>query len=595
VTIASHRIRYIVLALVLTWMALVLLTRPAHGAWSADPVEVHATSALCPAVGAIEDGHYGAIIVWQENTATGGMLKAHHLLASGDLDPAWGAPAAVCSRDAARIAIGAVSDGAGGAYIWWMESNLLWLNHLSADGTIAAGWVAGGRHVGYLPSEKFRPTAIADGGGGVYLGWLTQQSIFDPTPNPTLNIRVMRLGPSGTGTGGWPNGGRAFGSSDVDVTVYSFGMDLATPDGLWLGWQTVTKGIQGMLLPGDLRVERLAASGLPASGWTTDGVVLAPYDAFMNNMALGWYGPPGASQTAVAHDADGGAFIVASQGVTDGTDLVFHNALRHVDGLGAPAGGWGADGVNLGDVYPIGVADPGANGSLRAFADQHGGVFSGLPFFASEGTAEMTFSRRSAAGDPLPGGIGTDQRGIEYAPRGDGGMFVASFKPSGANGPFEADAYISVGQSSPGVGFYESKTSYSATRYGDIGLTATGDGGAIFAWSQLIDRQGVYAIRLGQAGVVTGVPPTPVIGPPSLRARFVRGSGVHAVASFSGSPRLSLSLHDLAGRRVASFTSDATLGADIVFPGTRDLPGGVYFVRASDGPRVLNTRVIVLP
>jgi hypothetical protein len=84
----SHRIRYTIIALVLTWMALMLFTRPAHGAWSADPVEVHATSALCPAVSAIDDGHCGAIIVWQENTASGGLLKAQHLEANGDVDAA---------------------------------------------------------------------------------------------------------------------------------------------------------------------------------------------------------------------------------------------------------------------------------------------------------------------------------------------------------------------------------------------------------------------------------------------------------------------------------------------------------------------------
>jgi len=85
------------------------------------------------------------------------------------------------------------------------------------------------------------------------------------------------------------------------------------------------------------------------------------------------------------------------------------------------------------------------------------------------------------------------------------------------------------------------------------------------------------------------------VGPPSLRVRFVRGSGVHAVASFSAAQRVSLGLYDLAGRSVASLTSDATLGADVVLPGTRDLPGGVYFVRANDARRALNARVIVLP
>src|SRR5213075_1516101 len=264
---------------------------------------------------------------------------------------------------------------------------------------------------------------------------------------------------------------------------------------------------------------RLGVAGLPAAGWTSDGVVLAPYDPMFINVASGWLAAPAASQAAVAHDASSGAFIVASQGVTNGTELVFHNTLRHVDGVGQPAEGWGSEGVNLGDVYASGVPDPGAQGSLRAVADHQGGVFAGVPFFASEFTSAMTFSRRSPAGEPLPGGVGAAQLGIEYTSRGDGGMFVAAFKPSGAQSMYESDAYISVGQSSPGASFYESKTSYSATRYGDIGLTATADGGAIFAWSQLIDRQGVYAIRLGQTGPVTGVTPTPVIGAPSLRVR----------------------------------------------------------------------------
>jgi hypothetical protein len=592
VPLASHRIRYLVLALVLTWIALMLLTRPAHGAWSADPVEVHATSALCPAVSAADDGHFGAIIVWQENTASGGLLKAQHLLASGDLDPAWSAPAAVSNFDAARVAIGAVSDGAGGAYIWWMESTTLLLNHLGADGSIAAGWLARGRIVGYLPTTAHRPAALADGAGGVYLGWLARPFFFDPT----VSIRILRLGPAGAGADGWPSGGRAFGLvGEAGVSVSAFGIDAVPGDGLWLGWQTVVAGPDDSQLPGELRVARLAASGLPASGWTSDGVMLATYDPAFMNSAPGWLAAPAASQTAVAYDAGGGAFILASQGLTDGSDLVFHNTLRHVDAAGAPAEGWGVEGVNMGDVWASGIPDPGAQGSLRAFADHLGGVFTGLPYYASEFTAAITFSRRSPAGDPLPGGVGADQRGIEYAPRGDGGMFVASFKPSGATSMWDGDAYVAVSQSSPGAGFFESKTSYSATRYGDIGLTATGDGGAIFAWSQLIDRQGVYAVRLGQAGAVTGVPPPPVIGAPSLRVRFVRGDGVHAVASFSGSPRVKFALHDLAGRRVAAMTSDATLGADVVFPGTRDLPGGVYFARASDGVRELNARVLVMP
>src|SRR5262249_1207251 len=129
-------------------LGLVALVRMAHAAWGVDPVEVHATTALCPAVTAVGDGHYGAIVAWQENTASGGLLKAQHLLASGDVDPAWVAPAALSDRDATRGALGAVSDGAGGAYVWWMENTALYVTHVTGSGTVATGWPASGRSLG---------------------------------------------------------------------------------------------------------------------------------------------------------------------------------------------------------------------------------------------------------------------------------------------------------------------------------------------------------------------------------------------------------------------------------------------------------------
>ena len=194
----THRARVFILSALLSLLALALLTRPAHSAWSADPVQVHATSALCPLVGACDDGHAGAIIVWQENTASGGLLKARHLLASGDVDPAWSAPATVSSLDVARAALGVLTDGTGGSYVWWMESAQLWLTHVTAAGSVAPGWSARGRNLGPLPSANLRPVAVADGSGGVYVGWLTVP-LFGILPS--ASIRVVHVGPTGVSSG----------------------------------------------------------------------------------------------------------------------------------------------------------------------------------------------------------------------------------------------------------------------------------------------------------------------------------------------------------------------------------------------------------
>lgn len=579
----SHRTRFMLVVFLLTFFAL-LLARPSHGGWSAEPVAVHATSALCAPVASVDDAHAGAIVIWQEQSASGGLLQARHLLASGDLDPAWPGAVAVCDRDAARVAMGGVSDAAGGAYVWWIENLGLMLTHIAPDGALASGWPIHGRSLGTLVSSAHRPLAVADGTGGVYVGWLT------PTPlgSSTAGIRVVHLDGLGAGAGGWPINGRTFGLVGVAFpTVASFGIDVVPSGGLWLGWQTEQLPEPGMLLAGQLRVLRVTAAGLPAPGWASDGVFVSDYAPVP---APGWSSTPRAAQVAVANDGAGGVHLVSAQAEDVNGELIFHNTLRHLDAAGGAYSGLPVAGTDLGDLIATGLTDPGAPASLRAFADGRGGVYAGRPTFASESGAFLGFDHRDPAGGAQPGGLIADQRGLEFAARDDGGMFLAAFKPSGATGPFEADAYIRVSQSDPGANFFESKVSFSAIRYGDVGLSATRDGGAIFAWSQLIDRQGVFAIRLNPAGAVAGVTPVPAVA--SLHARFVAGRGVLARLSLPEAARVTLALHDLTGRRLSRL--EVGEGMDVAFPGTSGLASGVYFVRATGGPSGLHTRVIVL-
>ncbi|HEX5634211.1 MAG TPA: hypothetical protein VFX50_13320, partial [Gemmatimonadales bacterium] len=229
--LASHRARYLLIAFLLTWLGLMLFTRPAHGGWSADPVEVHATTALCPRVSVCADGAGGSIVIWQEATAGGGLLKARRLLASGDLDPAWPAAAAVSTRDIARTALGSVGDDAGGAYIWWSEGTQLLLTRVTPGGAVASGWGAQGRSLGMLATDRHRPIAVPDGTGGVYVGWLAADVFAQPI---RCFARVVHLGPDAAGAGGWPAGGRVLGTAmGANPTVFAFGMDRAGDGGLW--------------------------------------------------------------------------------------------------------------------------------------------------------------------------------------------------------------------------------------------------------------------------------------------------------------------------------------------------------------------------
>jgi hypothetical protein len=570
-------------------LALAALARPAHAAWGVDPVQVYATSASCPVVAACDDAHFGAIVVWQENTPSGGLLKARHVLANGDVDPAWSAPAVVSTMDVARTAMGAISDRSGGAYVWWMEGAQLYLTRVAASGAVDPAWPARGRSLGMLMTSQLRPSAAGDGSGGVYLAWLGG-------PLDYSAARVVHLGPANTGTGGWPNGVKTLGTSPVVESANSFAIAAATDGGLWLALAT-TDTSNPEPAPGDVRLTRFTSAGFPAPGWGTHGVSLAPFRGDRLSLSPTWGPTPRFGLVAVASAGDAGAFVMRTVVSDEGPGIQLPEfRLVRVSGEGTIAPGWAPDGIVVGglDFLGFGPEDLGAEASLRALPDDRGGVFAGVPGYATEGLSYMSFTRRSSAGTAEAGGITTDQHGLEVASRGDGGMFAATFFPTGPYGPYAPNAYIAASQSAPGEDFLEWHDQPVISWYGDVGLTATGDGGAIFAWSQERERFGIFAIRLGPAGVVTGVPPVPGIGAPSLRVKFVRGEGVHAVASFTGSSRLAFSLHDVAGRRVASFTSAATPGADQVFPGTRELPGGVYFVRTSDGVHTLGARVLVL-
>ena len=580
-TTTSHRTRLALLALLLLSLEFLLFTRPAHGGWSAEPVQVHATTALCPLVSASDDSHYGAIVVWQENTASGGLLKARHLLATGDVDPSWNAPTLLSTAQVSRAALGSVADGVGGAYVWWMENALLYLTRVAADGTIGTGWPARGRQIGSLIDSNSRPVAVADGSGGLYLGWLTRAQIL----SDQFVVRAAHLGPDNTGQTGWGNGVRVLGSTlDFSETVNAFGLAAAPDGGLWLAFATTSIASPGVYAAGDVRIARYTASGMPEAGWDAHGVSVAPFRGDLLVDSPNWGLAPPMRLAAVASDDAGGAFVLFGD-VWDsqGSGIVSNYRLQRVDVAGANAPGWPAGGRQVPGGAWHGQS---ASTSLVLHSDLTGGAFSGQPMFFDHGVS-YDFTHFSAAGDVLPGGFAIGGTGVESGARGDGGIVAASFFPSGPSGPFQPSAYLQVDQTDPGASFTEYHAEPVIEWYGDIGLSATGDGGSIFAWSQVNERFGVFAIRLNPSGIVTGVPPGSA--GQRLRLWYARGSGVQVEAPAG---LVSLALHDVTGRVAARGTSDAS--GSWTLPGTAGLPSGVYFAHAKWSDRDTHARVVVI-
>lgn len=581
----GHRARVVILAALFAMLAMMLFTRRTHAAWSADPVEVYATTALCPLVSAAEDASFGALVIWQEETPSGGLLRASHLLASGDVDAAWGAPVLLSTADATRSALGSVSDGAGGAYVWWMEGTQLYLTRLAAEGAVATGWPARGRQLGTLASAGSRPVVLADGSGGVYAAWLTG-AVLPPTWH---TIRAHHLGPANTAKGGWPASGRSLADTQANSEQASaFGIEAAADGGLWLAYATTMEAEPGVYSPGEVRVARYTGAGLPASGWTASGVSLAEFrgDLLAGNAA--WGLAPPLRLAAIVEDGSGGAVVLSGvpftvDEYTVGTDYRLH----HVNSLGTPDPGWPADGK---PASPSGFAmiDGGsADLSLRLHADGSGGAYAGRPAYVLHGGPSYGFDLFNQQGAAVGVSVYSGSLGIESASRGDGGVSVGSYFPHGPSGPYQPNAFVGLNQTAPGGSFIDWHDDPVVQWYGDIGLATTGDGGSIFAWSQVKERFGVFAIRMNPAGQVTGVPPGTASR--ALRVWFTRGAGVRVSG---GAGRVSLTLHDLTGRQVARGASDDAGGWTV--PGTAELPSGMYFAKAIADGRESRAKVVVI-
>src|SRR5215831_14224003 len=113
---------------------------------------------------------------------------------------------------------GAGSDGQGGMFIAWPETNIgaiaFRVHHLSSTGDPVPGWTTSGLRTGSPPYFN-QPFVIPDGAGGAYLYW---SNYVD------FQARVLRIGSDGAVSPGWPATG---------VLVSSAGQQdlVATDDG----------------------------------------------------------------------------------------------------------------------------------------------------------------------------------------------------------------------------------------------------------------------------------------------------------------------------------------------------------------------------
>src|SRR5262245_54743079 len=121
--VSSMQRRRVIAALAVFSLWALAATRVASAAWPSQGRAVSIAPNSQTHSATTTDGAGGAIVVWQDERDPKVNLFAHHLLASGDLDPAWPVNGRAVLANLVAVVAGGnfrpviASDGSGGAIV----------------------------------------------------------------------------------------------------------------------------------------------------------------------------------------------------------------------------------------------------------------------------------------------------------------------------------------------------------------------------------------------------------------------------------------------------------------------------------------------
>jgi hypothetical protein len=281
----------------------------------------------------------------------------------------------------------AVSDGAGGMFIVWMDgrnsattNNDIFLTRILSDGTIAPGFAAGGNPICTAAGAQSNPVMTEDGQGGVVISWTDQRQ------NNTNNSDIYAQRVNSAGTALWTADGVAIAANPANETAPT--ITLTSTLEVAIVWRFLGNGL-------DLAFNYVALSN-GAKSLASDIVIVAEPNSQTGQQVIG--------------DGNGGMIVVWSDGrTTNGTAGIV--AQRYNAG-GIPS--WTAGGLFVrapggsNSSAPQLVSD-GAGGAVFAWSDSRNGG----------ANADIYVQRINAAGDPewtVNGIQATDATGQQLLP-----------------------------------------------------------------------------------------------------------------------------------------------------------------------------------
>ena len=552
---------------------------PALAQWQHDGVPV-CTACAPSAPMIVSDGTGGAIIAWADGRFSPSRLYAQRLDASGV--PQWatnGVP--LCSTGGPQFEPAAISDGAGGAIVTWIDRRAgnydIYAQHV--DGTGTPTWGAGGVAICTAAGDQTVPAIFSDlrnsalAHPGAIIAW---QDARSGTPN------IYAQAVDGLGALRWAANGVAVApvaaaqTNPVITTDGATGL-ITAPKGAIIAWEdgraSATSGI-------DVYAQRMSSAGSPQWGATGLAVCTAP----------------GTQQLPAIVFVGFGSAIIAWSDYRNGTG----SQDIYAQEVNSGAVQWAANGVPLcsasGAQVSVVLASDGTGGAIAAWEDGRAlndeNIFvqrvngAGSVLWATDGVALCA----AAGAQSAPAATAAGAAGAVVAWRD-------------ARSGFETDVFAAVVDS-----FGVPQGNPDGLLLGRLPLdvrpsiVGDGSGGAIVAWCNTAGSGDIYANHIDASGNVTGAAAPP---PTTFRVLPAFPNPARSTAAFAvelpATTDLSAEILDLHGRLVRTLAGPRAVPAGrerLSWDGTnqagRRAPDGVYFLEVRAGAERAVRRVVLI-
>ena len=348
---------------------------PAPG-WSTSGILVSGgpKDELAPVIA--QDGLGGVLITWQDGRNVSWDIYVQRYSSDGSIAPGWPAGGVRATADphqqqSPRVA----SDGLGGAFLVWRDDRIggkdrVFGQHITASGAIANGWPTDGLQICTYPSSGAQ--VMPDGQGGCFFVWGDSRR-GGALPDGS-DVYGQHLLADGSIAPGW--------QADGTLIAQGRGFRWLLPDamgGLFAASAEFTT--QSGTVPARYWVARFAPNGVPAAGWTLQGIPLQTTLTIREDLHC-------------SADSMGGMLASWDDGNAQGGDIYATRILAN----GSVAPGWLPDGTpvsdpNSPDEYTSDVGPDGMGGAFFTWekhydgyahayvqhCDSHGAIFLGWP------------------------------------------------------------------------------------------------------------------------------------------------------------------------------------------------------------------------